>query len=85
MDNGKNVSSNELLDFLKPYENHTPDELRERLKELNCIYRVNQLSENIDQAFESYLQDVANSIPPGLHHPESTYVRIQLNDISVQT
>lgn len=82
MDSGKNTSNKELL---KPYENHSTAELHERLKELNCIYRVNQLSENKDQHYQSYLQSIADSIPAGFHYPESTYVRIQLNDATILT
>ena len=50
-------------------------ELRERLKELNCIYEITRLSQQ-QGISQDYLQRVVDFIPPGFLHPEKTLARI---------
>jgi pyruvate, water dikinase len=44
--------------------------LRERAKELNCLYRVEELLRDPDAPLETVLRDVMQAIPPGWQYPE---------------
>jgi PAS domain S-box-containing protein len=60
-------------------------DFRERLKELNCLYSISGLVENIDTSTDEVLQAVANIIPPSLQYPEVTCARILLNGKEYRT
>jgi PAS domain S-box-containing protein len=51
-------------------------ELGERLKELNCLYRVSQLIAEPDISLEEALQGAVKLIPPAWQYPEITCARI---------
>lgn len=55
-------------------------QLTERLKELNCIYYINWLSENAELSISEYLQKVVDLVPPGFEYPEQTYAKINFGD-----
>ena len=50
--------------------------LRERIKELNCLYAITRLAESGPESLEEFLQRVANVLPPSWQYPEITCARI---------
>ncbi len=53
--------------------------LRERIKELNCLYGVAQLAERHSDSIENLLQELVNFLPFSWHYPEITCARIVFN------
>jgi PAS domain S-box-containing protein len=51
-------------------------QLTERLKELNCVYQINWLSENSELSIEEYLQKAVELIPDGYQYPNQTSAQI---------
>ena len=51
-------------------------QLTERLKELNCVYQINWLSENAELSIEEYLHKAVELIPHGYQFPEQTSAQI---------
>ncbi len=56
--------------------------LRERIKELNCLYAVAQLAERFPTSLDNLLQGVVNVLPPSWQYPEITCGRITFRDNS---
>ncbi len=52
--------------------------LRERIKELNCLYGISRLVENEDLSIDDILQGVVSLIPPAWQYPEITCARVKL-------
>jgi DNA-binding CsgD family transcriptional regulator len=50
--------------------------LRERIKELNCLYGIAQLAERHLYSLEGLLQELVNFLPHSWQYPELTCVRI---------
>ena len=50
--------------------------LRERIKELNCLYGISQLAERYLYSLEDLLQELVNFLPHSWHYPEVTCARI---------
>ncbi len=50
--------------------------LRERIKELNCLYGITQLAERHSDSIEELLQDVVKFLPFSWQYPEITCSRI---------
>lgn len=50
--------------------------LRERIKELNCLYGISQLAERNLHSLESLLQELVNFLPHAWQYPEVTCARI---------
>jgi len=50
--------------------------LRERIKELNCLYGVSQLAERHPDSIADLLQDLVNFLPHSWQYPEITCARI---------
>lgn len=69
---------------LPPGEAQDPSEpewaLRERIKELNCLYAVAQLAELHSMSLEDFLQGVVDVLPPSWQYPEITCARIEFED-----
>ncbi len=64
-----------------PFSNETePDKveiaLRERIKELNCLYGVSQLAERNLHSLENLLQELVNFLPYSWQYPDVTCARI---------
>jgi DNA-binding CsgD family transcriptional regulator len=57
-----------------------PDEvetaLRERIKELNCLYGISQLAERHLYSLDDLLHELVNFLPYSWHYPEITCARI---------
>ncbi len=51
-------------------------ELRERIKELNCLYGVSQLAERNLHSLDDLLQELVNFLPYSWQYPEITCARI---------
>ena len=54
--------------------------LRERIKELNCLYGIAQLAEQHPDSIEDLLEDLVNFLPYSWQYPEITCVRIMFGD-----
>ena len=50
--------------------------LRERIKELNCLYGVSQLAERYTYSLDNLLQELVNFLPYSWQYPEITCARI---------
>jgi DNA-binding NarL/FixJ family response regulator len=50
--------------------------LRERIKELNCLYGIAQLAERHPDSIEDLLRELVNFLPFSWHYPEITCARI---------
>jgi DNA-binding CsgD family transcriptional regulator len=50
--------------------------LRERIKELNCLYGITRLSESNPASLEEFLRHVCRLLPPAWQYPEVTCGRI---------
>ncbi|MFV1957296.1 MAG: helix-turn-helix transcriptional regulator [bacterium] len=55
--------------------------LRERIKELNCLYALAQLAESESGSMEGVLNAIVNLIPPSWQYPEITCARITFQDL----
>jgi len=60
-------------------------ELKERVKELNCFYRITKIVRNSKLSTDEALQEVVKVIPPAWQHPVYTCARITLNGREFQT
>jgi signal transduction histidine kinase len=54
--------------------------LRERVKELTCLYGIARLIEDSNRSFDEIMQGIVELIPPGWMYPEITSGRIVLDD-----
>lgn len=50
--------------------------LRERIKELNCLYGISQLADRHSDSIDDLLQNLVNLLPPSWQYPEITCARI---------
>jgi signal transduction histidine kinase len=60
-------------------------ELRERVKELTCMYNIANLAVSSEQSVEQFLQQVAELLPAAYLYPEITEARIVFDEKSYQT
>ncbi|MFC1920339.1 PAS domain S-box protein, partial [Chloroflexota bacterium] len=51
-------------------------DIRERMKEIQCLYTVSSITQNQTSSSDDVLQEIADSIPPGMQYPETAYARI---------
>lgn len=59
--------------------------LRERIKELNCLYGISRLIEQESASLDDILQGVVELIPASWQYPEDTCARIKLKDREFRT
>jgi DNA-binding NarL/FixJ family response regulator len=59
--------------------------LRERLKELGCLYRISQLAERHGNSLPDLLQEIVRLLPPSWQYPEICQARLTLHDQRYQT
>jgi DNA-binding CsgD family transcriptional regulator len=50
--------------------------LRERIKELNCLYGISQLADRHSDSLEELFQELVNLLPPSWQYPEIACARI---------
>lgn len=60
-------------------------DLRERIKELTCLYRITQLAAQPDLPMREILQKIVRVLPQAWLYPEITHARIFLNGDSFST
>jgi hypothetical protein len=53
--------------------------LRERVKELTCLYGIARVAQRRDIPLDETLQDIAELLPPAWQHPQITTARILLD------
>lgn len=54
-------------------------DLRERVKELNCLYTILELLERDNALDDGTFQGIVNAIPPALQNPPFTYSRLMID------
>jgi signal transduction histidine kinase len=59
--------------------------LRERIKELTCLYGIAQVAERPDLPLDGALQRIVELLPPAWHYPENAAARILLDGRSYTT
>jgi len=59
--------------------------LRERIKELNCLYDISSFRDAADFSLDTVLQAVVDFIPPAIQHPEITCARLIFGDYEIKT
>ncbi len=60
-------------------------DLRERVKELECLYGMSRLVQKLGDSLEEILQGTVDLIPPGWQYPEVTCARITLEGQEFRT
>jgi hypothetical protein len=58
---------------------YVSNRLRERIKELNCLYDISSLRDRTNFSLDDVLQAVVDFIPPAIQFPEITCARIKFN------
>jgi len=59
--------------------------LRERVKELQCLFEISRVLRQIDAGLEPTLARVVEVIPRGFQYPERAGTRIRIGPVSRQT
>ena len=59
--------------------------LRERIKELTCLYDIAQIASQPDKSLEDILQGIVKLLPPAWQYPEATLARLVLDSVSYKT
>lgn len=70
------VSFNKNLRVVKQKMERNNRELKERLKEINCLYQISQLTQKHDLTLDEIIQEVIKIIPPSWQYPDITGCRI---------
>ena len=56
--------------------------LQERAKELNCLYRIDDILKDLDEALDSVFPKIIQAIPPGWQYPDVCQAKIIYNNHS---
>ncbi len=59
--------------------------LRERVKELTCLYGIAQLEARTDLGLEEFLAGTVELLPPALQHPDHAGARVVFDDLVCTT
>lgn len=59
--------------------------LRERVKELTCLYEIAQIAASGDDSLERVLNRIVRALPPAWRHPEAASAQIVLDGRSCRT
>ncbi|RCX30757.1 PAS domain S-box protein [Thioalbus denitrificans] len=54
--------------------------LRERVKEIDCLYQVTRLATDTEQPLEQVLQRIADTLPGGWQYPDKAAARVRLGE-----
>ncbi|MDX1661669.1 MAG: PAS domain S-box protein [Gemmatimonadota bacterium] len=57
-------------------------DLRERVKELECLYEVDRALARVNGAWDAGLQEVVDAVPPGFQYPDRVAAHLELWDRS---
>ncbi len=66
-------------------EDHTSQALRERVKELSCLYRIGRIFEGSTGSSDELFQHIVELIPPAWQYPEIASARIVLDGTRYET
>jgi len=61
------------------------DELKERVKELDCLYGLTDIVKNTNLSTDEALNKILKLIPPAWQYPDITCVRITIDDKEYKT
>ena len=61
------------------------NELKERVKELDCLYGLTNIVKNTDLSLDEALNKILNLIPPAWQYPEITCAKITINNKEYKT
>ena len=59
---------------------NTMSELKERVKELNCFYRITNIVKNSKLSMDEALQQIVEEVPPAWQYPNLTCAQITLHE-----
>jgi hypothetical protein len=75
-----NEELNREIDELKSADKeelgYVSDRLKERIKELNCLYDISSFRDGMNFSLDDILQTIVDFIPPAIQYPEITCARI---------
>ena len=71
-----NKEINELKIADKEELGYVSDRLKERIKELNCLYDISSFRDGTNFSLDEILQTIVDLIPPAIQYPENTCARI---------
>jgi hypothetical protein len=71
-----NKEINELKNADKKELGYVSNRLKERIKELNCLYDISSFRDGTNFSLDEVLQTIVDFIPPAIQHPEITCARI---------
>lgn len=63
----------------------TETALRERIKELSCLYGISKVAQNPDLSLEEVLLEIVKLLPPAWQYPKITCACIKLDQITYTT
>ncbi len=52
------------------------NDIRKRMKELQCLYTISSITQNLNSPIGEVIKEIADSIPSGMQYPEQAYVKI---------
>jgi hypothetical protein len=58
--------------------------LQERAKELNCLYRIDEILHDVERPLGELLQAVVAALPPGWQYPAHCVAHVTLRDVEVR-
>ncbi|MFX1570745.1 MAG: PAS domain S-box protein [Promethearchaeota archaeon] len=59
--------------------------LRERIKELSCVYGISQLFDKSEFSIDGFIKETLNLIPPAMQYPDITCARVTLDNKDYKT
>ena len=69
----------------KEFEDIEINALKERVKELNCLYHLTKIVKNIKLNYNEALDQIAKLIPPAWQYPDITCARITIDNHDYKT
>jgi hypothetical protein len=80
-----NREINELKSDNREEMGYVSNMLRERIKELNCLYDISSLRDGTNFSLDDVLQAIVDFIPPAIQYPEITCARIMFDGYEFTT
>jgi len=74
-----NKEIHELKSADKKELGYVSDRLKERMKELNCLYDISSFRDGTNFSLDEVLQTIVDLIPPAIQYPEFTCARIMFD------
>ena len=74
-----NKEIHELKSADKKELGYVSDRLKERMKELNCLYDISSFRDGTNFSLDEVLQTIVEFIPPAIQYPEITCARIMFD------